>query len=347
MLANTGDRPSRLRQSQKEVRGMGSTLLEKPEMGWDEDETSNEVRVERPMTKTGKGTQKILRDTFRTQSIGLSNADFVVVGWMAAMHLGCLVAPFFFTWSALGVCLAFYWLTGTVGVTLGYHRYLAHRSFKLSRPAEFFVYMLGVLSMQGSPLMWAATHRVHHARSDKDGDPHSPRHGKWWSHMIWLLIDNHRSKDPVFVNKVCPDLVKDPMIQFFEKTFVWWTVAFGIAMLAIGGLPWLLWGLCVRVVITYHATWFVNSATHLWGYRTYETGDDSRNLWWVALVTGGEGWHNNHHAYPRVARAGHQWWEFDTTYGVILLLKSLGQAWDVNDKLPDATRKGTPKLAKS
>jgi stearoyl-CoA desaturase (delta-9 desaturase) len=333
------------------MKRMNTTLLEEPVVSaapLEMDEVDSAVETPSGETKNpGKGTKKLLADTFQVEPLRWSNLDYVTVTWMVAMHLGCLVAPFFFSWSALAVCLVFYWLTGTVGVTLGYHRYLAHRSFKLSRPAEFVVYLFGVLSMQGSPLMWASTHRVHHARSDKEGDPHSPRHGKWWSHILWLFIDRMKARDPEFRAKMCPDLVNDPMVQFFEKTFVWWTVAFGIAMLAIGGLPWLLWGLCVRMVITYHATWFVNSATHLWGYRTYETSDDSKNLWWVALVTGGEGWHNNHHAYPRVARAGHQWWEIDSTYGVILLLKALGQAWDVNDKLPDTTRKSSPPLAKA
>jgi stearoyl-CoA desaturase (delta-9 desaturase) len=337
---------------------MGSTLLDKEEVGWDREEPialiSDVERTESTATvnpeSTAKtvskaGTQELLKDTFAFEAPGWTNVDYLVVAWMGIMHLACLAAPFYFTWSALAVCLIFYWLTGTVGVTLGYHRYLAHRSFKLSRPAEFVVFLFGVLSVQGSPLMWSSTHRVHHARSDKDGDPHSPRHGKWWSHILWLLIDRAKARDPEFRARMCPDLVNDPMVQFFEKTFILWTVAFGVAMFAIGGLPWLLWGLCVRMVITYHATWFVNSATHLWGYRTYATGDDSRNLWWVALVTGGEGWHNNHHAYPRVARAGHQWWEIDTTYGVILLLKALGQAWDVNDKLPDLARKTGPRLA--
>jgi stearoyl-CoA desaturase (delta-9 desaturase) len=253
-----------------------------------------------------------------------------------------LLAPFYFTWSAFSVAVLFYWLTGCVGICLGYHRYLAHRSLKLSRPAEFFVYLCGVLALEGSPLMWASTHRVHHARSDKDGDPHSPRHGKWWSHILWLFQDRVEARDPEFRKRIVPDLIQDPMIQFFDRTFFWWTVLFGVIMYTVGGMPWLIWGLCVRMVFTYHVTWFVNSATHLWGYRNYQTTDDSRNLWWVALLASGEGWHNNHHAYPRLARAGHKWWEFDVTFLVIRLLQATGQAWDVADGLPDTTRRSSP-----
>lgn len=295
-------------------------------------------RVAATKRASAPSEKNLLRDTFDFQRPSLARMDWTVLIWMSLMHVGCVAALFFFSWSALAVAFALYWLTGTIGICLCYHRYLAHRSFKLARPAEAVVHLFGCLALQGGPLTWSATHRVHHARSDKEGDPHSPRDGKWWSHILWLFINRTSARNQEFLNKIVPDLMKDPMCVFFERTAFLWTVALGVGLFAIGGWSWLLWGMCVRMVITYHATWFVNSATHLWGYRNYETTDDSKNLWWVALITGGEGWHNNHHAYPRIARAGHRWWEVDTTYGVIWLLKKSRLAWDVNDSLPDLSR---------
>jgi stearoyl-CoA desaturase (delta-9 desaturase) len=131
-----------------------------------------------------------------------------------------------------------------------------------------------------------------------------------------------------------PELVEQPMMQFFERTFGLWLIGMGIVLFAVGGLPLLLWGLCVRMVVAYHSTWFVNSATHLWGYRNYETRDESRNLWWVALLSYGEGWHNNHHAHPHTARAGHKWWEIDMTFWAIRALQWCGLATDVDDRIP-------------
>jgi len=273
-------------------------------------------------------------DWFNPNQLNWKNVDWVVVIWMVAIHLGCLAAPFFFTWKAAGLAVVTYWLTSSIGVCLGYHRYLTHKSFKLSKPAEFGVLLCSVASGQGSPLMWTATHRLHHQRSDQEGDPHSPLDGKWWSHITWLFVNHSAEQRALIYRRYVPDLVDRPMLQFFEKTYGWWLVVFGVSLLAIGGLPALLWAMCVRMVLAYHSTWFVNSATHLWGYRTYETRDESRNLWWVALLAFGEGWHNNHHAHPSAARAGHQWWEVDPTWWVIRGLQAVGLATDVHDEIP-------------
>jgi sn-2 palmitoyl-lipid 9-desaturase len=273
-------------------------------------------------------------DWFRPNQLSWSNIDWVVLIWMVGIHVGALAAPFFFTWKALGIAVVMYWLTSSVGVCLGYHRYLTHRSFKLATPAEFGVMLCSVASGQGSPLMWAATHRLHHQRSDQEGDPHSPLEGKWWSHMTWLFVNHSKAQRDVLFRRYVPDLVDQPMMRFFEKTYGLWLIVIGVALLAIAGLPGLLWAMCVRMVIAYHSTWFVNSATHLWGYRNYQTRDESRNLWWVALLAFGEGWHNNHHAHPSTARAGHQWWEIDMTWWVIRGLKAVGLATEVNDSIP-------------
>jgi fatty-acid desaturase len=271
---------------------------------------------------------------FAPERLNWKNTDWIVTTWMIGMHAGCLVAPFFFSWSALGVCLLLHWLTGSIGICLGYHRFLSHKSMKLAAPARFFTLLCGSLSGEGSPLCWAATHRLHHHRSDQIGDPHSPNDGGLWAHMWWLLAYRTPFQRAALYRRFIPDLINDRMLQFFEKTYFWWQVAIGGVLFAIGGWPMLLWGLCVRMVFMYHSTWFVNSATHIWGYRNYETRDMSRNLWWVAVLSYGEGWHNNHHAHPHSARAGHRWWEFDPTFWAIRTLQFLRLASQVDDRNP-------------
>ena len=262
------------------------------------------------------------------------NVDWAVVVWMTAMHVGAVAALFFVTWQAVAVAVALHWLTCSLGICLGYHRFLSHRSLKLAAPARFFISLCGVLSGEGGPLTWSANHRIHHARSDREGDPHSPNDGSWWSHITWLFLLRDKEMTARTHQRYTPDLLKDPILVFFEKTYGLWLVASGVALFAIGGWPWLLWGLCARMVVAYHSTWFVNSATHIWGYRNYETTDRSRNLWWVALLSYGEGWHNNHHAHPRLARAGHKWWEIDMTFYAIRALQFVGLAYEVDDRIP-------------
>jgi sn-2 palmitoyl-lipid 9-desaturase len=245
-------------------------------------------------------------ESFHKRNLHWRNIDWICFVWLIAMHAGALAAPFFFSWSALGVAVLLHWLTASFGICLCYHRYLTHRSLKLAPAGEFFTMLCAVLSGQGSPLDWTATHRLHHQHSDE------------------LLFKRY-----------VPDLMNRPMIRFFQKTEFLWQVAIGTALLALGGWSFLLWGLCLRIVFAYHSTWFVNSATHLWGYRNYETTDDSKNLWWVALLSYGEGWHNNHHAHPSLAPAGHRWWEIDMTWWAIKAMRLVGLAYDVNDRIPE------------
>jgi stearoyl-CoA desaturase (delta-9 desaturase) len=273
-------------------------------------------------------------ESFYRDKLQWKNVDWIVLAWMVGMHAGALAAPFFFTWSALGVTVFLHWLTCSIGICLCYHRCLSHKSLKLKQPSRFFALLAGVISGEGSPLMWAATHRVHHSRSDQSGDPHSPLEGEFWSHILWLFVNHDRKTREKLYRRFCPDLAKDKLLLFFDRTYGPWIIGVGVALYAIGGLPWLLWGLCLRMVLAYHSTWFVNSATHLWGYRNYSTKDESRNLWWVALFAYGEGWHNNHHAHPRLARAGHRWWEVDMTWWSISALRAIGQATDVDDRVP-------------
>jgi stearoyl-CoA desaturase (delta-9 desaturase) len=185
-------------------------------------------------------------------------------------------------------------------------------------------------------------HRKHHQHSDQDGDPHSPRDGAWWSHMLWLFPRPNKADWNATLKRYAPDMLKDPFMRMLDKTFLLWHFAAGAVLLAVGwafwdfytGLSFLIYGMFVRMVYVLHVTWLVNSASHMWGYRNYETHDNSRNLWWVGLLAYGEGWHNNHHAFQRGARHGHRWWELDLTYTVIAILRRLGLAWDVVRDLP-------------
>jgi fatty-acid desaturase len=247
-----------------------------------------------------------------------------VIGW-SVIQVGVVLAPFTFTWSGLAVAAALYVAAG-LGVTMGYHRLLTHRSFQTPRWVEYLLAVLGSLANQGGPIQWVAIHRIHHKHSDSDGDPHSPRHGLWWAHMLWWMPYRAAVDDPARYERFAPDLARDPVHRTLQRYHGLGPVLLAAVLFAAGqscdgaGLSWVVWGLFVRTAVLYHATWLVNSATHVWGYRTYTTRDDSTNLWWVALLSLGEGWHNNHHAFPRSARHGLRWWEVDMTYWGIRLL---------------------------
>ncbi|MCA8995841.1 MAG: fatty acid desaturase [Planctomycetaceae bacterium] len=289
--------------------------------------------VEAKPSKAAQERQELL-NFFTPDKLKLKNISWTVAIWMLAMHVGAVAAFFFVTWQAVAVALVLHWLTCSIGICLTFHRSLSHRSLKLKNPAKFIGTAIGTIAGEGTPLMWSATHRVHHGQSDHYGDPHSPLEGPWWSHLWWMMIHTTERKKQLLYQYYAPDLARDPMMWFFERTFGLWLIGTGVVLYLVGGLPMLLWGLCFRMVIAYHSTWFVNSATHLWGYRNYETTDQSRNLWWVALLAYGEGWHNNHHAHPRLARAGHRWWELDPTWWAISFLRLIGQATDVDDRIP-------------
>ena len=276
-------------------------------------------------------------------SLWRKGLDWPTVIWIGLVHMIALAAPFFMHWQSMVVCLVLILATGSLGVCMGYHRLLTHGSFKTYRPIRWMLAFLGGLSGEGSALTWVANHRKHHAFSDKAGDPHSPRHGKWWSHMTWFMPNRGMIWREEILAKYAPDILKDRMMVIIHKLFLPSHIAVGVALFVLGyfgqwmglsggwtsGLSMVAWGTGVRMVYVFHITWFVNSATHIWGYRNYETTDDSKNLWWVGLFAFGEGWHNNHHAFQRVASQGHKWWEVDVTYWVILAMEKVGLAWDV------------------
>ncbi len=259
------------------------------------------------------------------------------------IHLGALFAPMTFSWSAFGVFIFFQLLTGCLGITLAFHRLLTHRSFKVPKWLEYTLTLFGSLAIQGGPLKWVATHRVHHAYADRPQDPHSPNRGFWWAHVFWLLafddVLDHPTKFTMYVN----DLTIDPVHRFIEKTHVLQSVALGVLLFALGGWSWVVWGIFARCTFVWHCTWLVNSAAHIWGYQTYTTNEGSRNNWWVAILTYGEGWHNNHHAYPTSAAHGLKWWEFDLTYAIIKAMALLG--WATEIRLPRGNPAQLPALS--
>jgi stearoyl-CoA desaturase (delta-9 desaturase) len=248
---------------------------------------------------------------------------------MVVFHIGAIAALFLFSWRVLAATVFLYWLTTGLGISMGYHRLHTHRSYRVPLALEYFFAVCGALTLEGGPISWVATHRVHHQNSDLPGDPHSPREGGWWAHAGWLITGATNHNNTKAMAKYAPDLAKDRFYVVLNNYHWAPTLGLALLLLAIGGLPLMLWGVFFRVTFGLHATWLVNSATHMWGGRRFATRDDSRNNWWVALITFGEGWHNNHHAHPTSARHGLAWYEFDPSWIQIKVLKFLGIAKSV------------------
>jgi stearoyl-CoA desaturase (delta-9 desaturase) len=235
---------------------------------------------------------------------------------LALIHIGALAAfvPALFRFSDLAVVAIVSYCTGVLGVTLCYHRVLTHRSLRLRKPIEYCFALFGTLALQGDPIRWVAVHRKHHAHADHDGDPHSIELGFKWAHVDWLYRHNVAYPSQDEIARYAPDLYADPFYRMLAHSALPLQLAFAVALFLAGGWAWVVWGVFVRLVFSYHSTWFVNSAAHMLGYRTYRTTDRSTNCWWVALLSFGEGWHNNHHAFPFSARHGLSWFEIDMTW---------------------------------
>ena len=257
-----------------------------------------------------------------------------VLGFMVALHALAAVAllPRFWSLPALASLLILYWITACLGVTIGYHRLLSHRALRVPRWLERLFATCGALSCQHGPIDWAGLHRHHHKFSDTDPDHHNSHRGFWWSHMGWMF-----RPIPAMgaVPRLTGDLAADPYYRWLNRWFLVLQLPLAALLFWIGtatgagGWALVLWGIPLRLVLVYHATWLVNSATHRWGYVLHNSGDDSRNNPWVAAITFGEGWHNTHHAYPHSARHGWGWREPDLTWLHIRLLQRLGLAWQV------------------
>jgi fatty-acid desaturase len=255
--------------------------------------------------------------------------DWLTTVFMLAFHILAVVALFMFTWKGLIAFIVLWVYAGNIGIGMCYHRLLTHRGYKVPKWLEYFMAVGATLALEGGPISWVAVHRVHHQLSDHEGDPHTPNEGGWWAHMGWILSGMPMYAETALAARYTPDLARDKFHVWLNKYHWVPMVVVGLILLAIGGWPCVMWGIFLRVTLGLHATWLVNSATHMWGSRRFETKDRSRNSWWVALLTGGEGWHNNHHAHPVSARHGLKWYEIDPNYYTIWLLKKVGLAKDV------------------
>jgi len=256
---------------------------------------------------------------------------YSTVNWLTALvmvifHVGAVAALFHFSWTLLAVTLVLYWMAVGFGISLGYHRLHTHRSYLVPRWLDYFFAICGTLTLEGGPIFWVATHRIHHQHSDTDLDPHTPRHGGFWAHMGWILFGEMHHNNTEVMAKYAPDLAAERFYRLLN-TYHWVPLTVtGLVALALGGWPAVYWTVFLRVVVGLHTTWLVNSATHMWGSVRFNAKDDSKNNWWVALMTFGEGWHNNHHAHPTSARHGLAWYEFDISWITIKMLRALGVA---------------------
>ncbi len=251
------------------------------------------------------------------------------LAFIGAVHILALLGFFVFSWKAVALAAGLWWLTGSLGIGLGFHRLLTHQGFDTPRLVKRFLTVCGTLAVQGGPVAWVAGHRMHHAHSDRELDPHNSRRGFWWAHIGWILRRDPRVGDFENYRHYAKDLIADPFVLFLDRNYVGLQVALGLLLIWWGGWSFVIWGVFVRLVFSWHCTWLVNSAAHMFGYQSYESRDQSRNCWWVALLSFGEGWHNNHHAFPRSARHGLAWWELDMNYMALRMLQSLGLVWNV------------------
>jgi stearoyl-CoA desaturase (delta-9 desaturase) len=254
--------------------------------------------------------------------------NWLHIAFFVGLHFGVFLAlvPAFFSWKAIGVALLLYWVTGGLGITLGFHRLITHRSFQTPKWLEYFLAFCGTLACQGGPIAWVGMHRIHHLHSDQELDPHDSNKGFFWSHLGWMFFHSSAFAD---VPRFTKDIKDDKYYQLLEKYMLPIQFALGGLLLLLGGWSFVVWGVFFRLIFVWHCTWLVNSATHKFGYRTYDAGDHSTNCWWVALLTYGEGWHNNHHAFQYSARHGLKWWEIDLTWMTIQLLQFFGLATNV------------------
>ncbi len=260
-----------------------------------------------------------------------AGVNWISIAAFSVFHAGAIAALFFFSWPALLTAVALYWISLSMGIGMGYHRLLTHRSYKTPKLVEYVLAICGTLALEGGPIFWVAVHRIHHRFSDRTGDPHTPQDGKWWAHVLWMLAGNSSHLEIGAYNRYARDLVQDNFYRWLSKYHYVPQVLTAVLLWSVGGLPFLLWGVFFRVTAGLHATWLVNSATHIWGPRRFATRDHSRNNVWVALITFGEGWHNNHHAHPTSARHGLAWYEIDATWLTIRLFQTLGLVSSVQE----------------
>jgi stearoyl-CoA desaturase (delta-9 desaturase) len=243
-----------------------------------------------------------------------------------AVHLGCLAALWVgVNWVDVALCIGLYYLR-MFGITAGYHRYFSHRAYKTSRAFQFVLALLGTLSIQKGVLWWAAHHRSHHKYSDQPRDIHSPvQRGLYWAHQGWILCHKYDATDWPRIQ----DFAKYPELVWLNNHFLIPPMLAGGLLYLLGGWHFFVWGGLISTVLLWHGTFTINSLSHVWGKRRYQTTDDSRNNWVLAILTMGEGWHNNHHHYQSTANQGFFWWEVDFSYYILKLLSVFGIVWDL------------------
>jgi fatty-acid desaturase len=293
--------------------------------------TSSQIASQASAPQVAPSSLEVLRKNAKSDG----EINWITASFMIAFHVGAVAALFFFSWKLLVLAIFLNWVATSLGIGICYHRLLTHRGYKAPKWVEYFLTICATLALEGGPIFWVATHRIHHQFSDQDGDPHSPLDGKWWSHMGWILMGKSMHHDTTTLARYVPDLAKDKFHVWITKYHYVPMIVLGLVLLAIGGIPAVLWGIFLRTVVGLHFTWLVNSATHSWGTRRYKTRDLSTNSWWVALVTWGEGWHNNHHAHPVSARHGLAWYEIDFNWYAIWIMNKIGMARQIyRAKLP-------------
>lgn len=251
------------------------------------------------------------------------------------VHVACIGVLWYPPTAGLVALAASGYALRMWAVTAGYHRYLAHRAYRTGRALQFVLAVLGASALQRGPLWWASWHRRHHKYSDQPGDPHTPRRGFWYAHVGWIFDGTHEFGDYSNVR----DLARFPELRWLDRHHYTPVIAYAVACLAIAGLPGVIWGFAVSSVVLVHAVFTVNSVTHRWGSRRFETSDDSRNNAVVALMTFGEGWHNNHHHEMTCARQGLRWWEIDVTYYTLRVLGWMRVVWSIREpRAPNGRR---------
>ena len=290
---------------------------------------SNALHEQQDSTSRKRDELRMGRDV-NGHGINWITAIFIVI-----FHVGAVAALFCFSWQRLAVAAVLWLLAINFGIGVCYHRLLTHRGFQTPKWVEYLLTLCATLALEGGPIFWVAVHRVHHQNSDHPGDPHTPKEGPWWAHIGWLVLGRSMHAQSTALARYAPDLARDRFHVWISKYHYMTLVVCGLLLLAggsivdhslMGGFKLVLWGIFLRVTLGLHATWLVNSATHMWGKRRFPTRDDSRNNLLVAMVTGGEGWHNNHHAHPVSARHGLAWYELDPNFWLIWLMSKVGLA---------------------
>jgi sn-1 stearoyl-lipid 9-desaturase len=244
--------------------------------------------------------------------------------------------PHFFGLQNILAFLIFYYITGCLGITLGYHRLVTHKSFETKVWVEYILIVCGLLALQSNRINWVGDHRIHHLHSDKKADKHNSKKGFWWSHLGWLFYIHPTSSQEEKIRKT---LLKKPLLNTLDSNvlMVLLQLILAATLYLFGGIGMVVWGVLIRIVWVWHITWLINSATHKWGYRWFDTEDNSTNNWLTAILAFGEGWHNTHHAHESSPRHGLAWWEIDVTWYHIWVLQKLGLAWNLKPipKLPE------------